>query len=132
MTQRMRVVGLTNPRVSPTLKEKGEHEQSRKINRVEANDKLRETKRDRRTILSMEPVARSCKNLSLKVSRGRSTKFKTRNSMIHTFGIELLYAIAQTALSCAWRVKLGLGWEDRSELAVRISKPVTVPFSRLT
>lgn len=27
----------------------------------------------------------------------------------HTFGTKLLYVIAQTALSCAWRVKHGLG-----------------------
>lgn len=48
-----------------------------------------------------------------------------------TLGATGLYETSQTALSCAWRVKVGLDSEDGFEIAARMSKPLTVPSSRL-
>lgn len=55
-----------------------------------------------------------------------------KNKRGRTLGAEGLYEIELTALSCAWRVKLGFASEVESDVAARISNPFTVPSSRLT
>ena len=46
----------------------------------------------------------------------------------------MLYEMEETPLSwsCAWIVKLGFKSESEPDCAARISKPFTVPSSRLT
>ena len=61
-------------------------------------------------------------------------KKKTIERDKSTLGAEMLYEMEETPLSwsCAWIVKLGFKLESEPACAVRISKPFTVPSSRLT